>query len=528
MKTRPISAVMLVKNAERSLKETLDALHIFDEVVLLDNGSTDQTLAIAANYPNVVIHHHTFDGFGAMKNRAATLAKHDWIFSIDSDEVMTPELHHAIAEADLSNTNLIYSVSRINHYRRQAISGCGWDNDIIPRLYNRTFTQFSDRAVHEALIVPKNALCTQLKGSLKHYSFDNAEGLIQKMQQYSSLFAEQFAYQKRVSASAAFLHGMSAFIKSYLLKQGWRYGADGLTISLSQAGGAFYKYAKLYERNRSLNVSLIITTYNRPDALQKVLHSVLAQTTLPHEILVADDGSRTDTAEVVTTFAQQSSIPVHHIWQEDDGFRAAQSRNRAIAAAQYDYIVLIDGDMVLEKHFIADHIQAAQKNCLIQGSRVLLTPEKTTEWLKQPEKVESLHLWDKGIKKRLSAIRCAYLSHQIWKKANQNHRSIKSCNMGFFRADALNINGFNNDFIGWGREDSEFVARLYHSGCIRRNLKFAGIAYHLWHNEAERAALPQNDALLQNTLTNKLAYCENGVNQFLQPENTSSDHHKAA
>lgn len=242
---------------------------------------------------------------------------------------------------------------------------------------------------------------------------------------------------------------------------------------------------------------------------------MLAQTQLPKEILVADDGSRTDTANVVQTFAQNVPIPVHHIWQEDDGFRAAQSRNRAIAAATSDYIVLIDGDMMLEQHFIADHIAVAQKNCLIQGSRVLLTMEKTAECLKQPEKIENIHWWSKGIEKRLSALRCLWLSQRVGQKISHNHKSIKSCNMGFFRTDALAVNGFNNEFVGWGREDSEFAARLYHSGCIRRNLKFAGIAYHLWHKEAERTALPHNDALLQNTLVNKLTRCKDGVNEFL-------------
>ncbi|MDK4688971.1 glycosyltransferase family 2 protein [Kingella negevensis] len=513
----PISAVILAKNAERHLDQVLQSLTPFSEVILLDNGSTDQTPNIAQKYPNVAYHSHPeFDGFGNMKNRASALAKNDWIFSIDSDEVITPELLNAIARADLSQSNTLYSISRTNHYRSQPISGCGWSPDIIPRLYNRAHTQFTDRAVHESIMQPENTVNKTLTGSLKHYSFDSADDLIRKMQQYSSLFADQFAHQKRTSAPSALLHGTAAFIKSYLFKRGYQHGADGLTISLSQAAGSYYKYAKLNERNRSLKVSLIITTYNRPDALQKVLNSVLTQTQLPQEILIADDGSRQDTADTIAQFAQKSPIPVQHIWQEDNGFRAAQSRNRALATAKSEYIVIIDGDMLLEKHFIEDHIQAAQKNTLIQGSRVLLTQEKTQAILTQPEKTESIKPWHDGIGKRLSAVRCPILSRQIWNKKSQSHKSIKSCNMGFFREDALEINGFNNDFIGWGREDSEFVARLYHSGCQRRNLKFAGIAYHLWHNEAERAALPQNDALLQNTLEKKLIRCENGVNDFLE------------
>ncbi len=511
----PITATILTKNSERCLKEVLDALASFDEVLLLDNGSTDQTLNIAARYPNVSIRHHEFDGFGAMKNRAAALARNDWILSIDSDEVLTPQLLQSIAAADFRQPENIYTLSRLNHYRRRPIKGCNWYPDIVPRLYNRNFTRFSDRAVHETLLIPEQANVIPLSGSLLHYSFDRAEDLIHKMQQYSSLYAEQFRHTKRSSASGALLHGMAAWVKSYLFKQGWRYGTDGLTISVSQAAGAFYKYAKLNEYNRALPVSLIITTYNRPDALQKVLYAATAQTVLPQEILIADDGSGEETANMVRQFAAQSPVPVRHIWQEDDGFRLAQSRNRALAAARGEYIVMIDGDMVLHPDFIADHIQAAQKGCFIQGSRVLLSREKTAEMLSNAQRQETLHWWSGGILKRLSAVRCGCLNRWIWHRSNRNHHSTKGCNMGFFRADALAVNGFNNEFVGWGREDSEFVARLFHYGLVRRNLKFGGIAYHLWHHEAERAALPQNDALLKNTLEQRLVRCKHGVNDFL-------------
>ena len=202
----PITCAMLAKNAERRLKDVLDALAPFDEVLLLDNGSTDRTAEIAAQYPNVSIcRHTTFDGFGNMKNHAATLARNDWIFSIDSDEIPTPELIAAIRTADLGQPENIYRISRLNHYRGRPVSGCGWSPDIIPRLYNRTFTRFSDRAVHEAVIIPPSARTATLSGSLKHYSFDSAEGLIAKMQQYSTLFAKNAAahHPPYCTASAA-------------------------------------------------------------------------------------------------------------------------------------------------------------------------------------------------------------------------------------------------------------------------------------------------------------------------------------
>ncbi len=511
----PATAAMLVKNSERYLKEVLIALAEFDEVLLLDNGSTDRTFEIAEKFRNVSLYRHGFTGFGPMKNLAAKLAQNDWIFSIDSDEIPDAELVAAVRAAVAQDKReAVYSLSRLNHYNGRPIKACGWYPDILPRLYHRGFTRFSERQVHEALIVPEGAQTQLLEGRLKHYSFENAEGLIRKMQQYSTLYAEENRFKKRTSPAKALLHGGVSFFKNYFLKRGIAAGADGLVISAANAQGSYYKYVKLYERNRNMTVSLVVTTYNRPDALELVLKSALAQTRRPDEILVADDGSGQDTAETVARIARQSPIPVKHIWQEDDGFRAAQSRNRAIAAAKSDYIVLIDGDMLLDPSFIADHAAVALKGRLIQGSRVMLTEARTEEILNRAV-LPDLSCFSRGIKKRLSALRCRTLAKYAGKRGSHSHKGIKSCNMGFFRSDALAVNGFNNDFVGWGREDSEFAARCFHSGMKRHNLKFAGVAYHLWHHEAERTSLPQNDVLLQAVLEEKQTRCENGVDVFL-------------
>ena len=517
----PATAAMLVKNSERYLVEVLTALGDFDEVLLLDNGSTDRTFEIAAQFKNVSYFKHDFIGFGPMKNMAARLAQNDWIFSIDSDEVPDTELIGSIRAAVAENNpQNIYTLSRLNHYNGRLIKGCGWYPDILPRLYHRRFTRFSDRQVHESLVLPKDAQNHSLSGRLKHYSFENAEGLIQKMQQYSSLYADENRFKKQTSPAQALLHGGVSFIKNYFLKRGFAYGSDGLTISVANAQGSYYKYVKLHERNQNLKVSLIITTYNRPDALAFVLQSALSQTRLPDEIIVADDGSTRETADVIQYVNRQSPVPVKHSWRPDDGFRAAESRNRALAMAKGDYIVLIDGDMLLDASFIADHLKLALKGRLVQGSRVILTEKRTREILAS-DQLPNLSVFDSGIEKRLSALRCRCLSALVGKNGSQNHRGIKTCNMSFFREDALAVNGFNNWFVGWGREDSEFVARCYHNGMKRHNLKFAGIAYHLWHHEAERDALPQNDALLKHTLETQQIRCESGVNMFLK-KNTIS------
>lgn len=245
-KTIPITVTILTKNAERYLIPLLNTLKAFDEVLLLDNGSQDKTLTIAQHYPNVSIHYHEFDGFGPMKSRAATLARNDWIFNIDSDEIPSTELLTAIQTIDFSQTYIIYQISRLNHYRGRAIKAC-WYPDILPRIYHRQHTNFNQAVVHETIQSHTNSSHITLKGELLHYSFDGVESLLNKMQSYSTLGAKEQYQSKKSSISKAILHGLSMFIKDYLIKQGFRYGKDGFIIAITSAAGSFYKYIKMYE-----------------------------------------------------------------------------------------------------------------------------------------------------------------------------------------------------------------------------------------------------------------------------------------
>ena len=203
----PVSVTMLVKNAEKYLQTVLTALADFDEIILLDNGSTDSTLAIAETFENVKIHFHEFNGFGPMKNLAASFARHDWIINIDSDEVFPAELVDEIRRLDFNDINKVYAILRINHYRGKPIKTCGWYPDYVKRLYNRTRVNFNHKKVHESLDIPKEVKTVKLKNSFNHYSFDKAAGLINKMQQYTDLFAEQQKFRKRASVLSAIFHG---------------------------------------------------------------------------------------------------------------------------------------------------------------------------------------------------------------------------------------------------------------------------------------------------------------------------------
>ncbi len=258
--------------------------------------------------------------------------------------------------------------------------------------------------------------------------------------------------------------------------------------------------------------SLIITTYNWKDALGLSLLSALAQSKLPDEIIVADDGSTDGTEDLVKKIASTALIPVIHSWQEDKGFRAAMSRNKAIARAKGDYIIFVDGDIILGDQFIEDHLSTAFRGQFIQGSRVLLNKEKTRELIDTQSL--KISLTDSGIENRKNQIRSEILS-KVFTKISCKMAGIRTCNFSFWKSDAIAVNGFNEDFVGWGREDSEFAARLMSNGVKRLNLRFKAIGYHLFHNENTRDNIKENDLILENTIQNKSTWCDNGINKYI-------------
>ncbi len=261
-----------------------------------------------------------------------------------------------------------------------------------------------------------------------------------------------------------------------------------------------------------MRVSLIITTYNWPESLILALRSIEKQTIVPEEVIIADDGSTAETKEIIDKFQKDSDLNIIHSWQEDKGFRAAQSRNKAIVKSRGDYIILVDGDMILHRKFIQDHIKNAQANYFVQGSRVLLTEDKSEKIL--DSKRTSFSFFSTGLKNRKNAIRSNLLS-KIFSSKKNYLKGVRSCNMAFFKDDCMKVNGFNEDFIGWGREDSEFAVRLLNSGINRKNVRFNMIQFHLWHKEATRDSLGQNDAILHSAIDNHVNWCDNGISKYL-------------
>lgn len=260
-----------------------------------------------------------------------------------------------------------------------------------------------------------------------------------------------------------------------------------------------------------MKVCLIISTYNWPEALELVLMSVMRQSRIPDEIMIADDGSKEATKKVIDAFKANISCPVTHCWHEDKGFRKTIVLNKAIAASKSDYHIEIDGDIILHKDFVKDHCNFAEKGSFTQGSRVLLG-EKTTAKAIQNKQIR-FHYFTPDITNRLLSIHLPILS-RFFGKRKLSIASVRGCNFAYWRKDMIAINGYNEDMTGWGREDSEMAARLVNKGIYKRKLKFAGLEYHLHHPINSRESLNINDEILANTVTHKIEFCTNGIRKM--------------
>ncbi|PJP17834.1 glycosyl transferase family 2 [Campylobacter jejuni subsp. jejuni] len=510
MNLKQISVIIIVKNAEQTLLECLNSLKDFDEIILLNNESTDNTLNIAnefkKDFANLHIYHSAFIGFGALKNLALSYAKNDWILSIDADEVLENECIKELKNLELQEDNII-ALSRKNLYKGKWIKACGWSPDYVLRIFNKNFTRFNDNLVHESLILPSNAKKIHLKNGLRHYAFRDISHLINKMQYYSSLWTKQNIHKKS-GVLKANLRAFWTFFRNYFLKSGFLYGYKGFIISVCNALGVFFKYMKLYElqRQKPETCALIITTYNQKERLKLVLDSVKNLAFLPNEVLIADDGSQEDTARLIEEYQKDFPCPLKHIWQEDEGFRAAKSRNNAIKASKSEYIILIDGDMILEKDFVKNHLEFAKRKVILQGSRVILNKNESEEILKNNN--YSLAFNKKGFKNQRSIFlaKCVYKFSKLTKKffkKSQLVKGSKTCNMSFYKSDFEAIEGFNEKFIGWGREDSEFVARFLFNDGVFKRLKFNALAYHIYHEENSKNMLEINHQIYLETIKNE-------------------------
>ncbi len=259
-----------------------------------------------------------------------------------------------------------------------------------------------------------------------------------------------------------------------------------------------------------MRATLVVSTYNWPEALAVTLRTAAEQTVLPAEVVVADDGSGEATADLVRRTAADYPVPLRHVWQEDRGFRLARIRNLAVARAAHPYLIIVDGDLVLHPRFVEDHLRWARPGACVRGPRVFLPPELTAEML--AGRAGWPGPFAPGLRKRWGAVRWPWLAGRLADhRADDGGGHCLAC----WRDDLVGVNGYDERFEGWGREDAEVVHRLRHAGVRKRRLRFAALVCHLHHEERPRAGLARNDELLARTVQSRRTWCEAGLSQHL-------------
>lgn len=276
------------------------------------------------------------------------------------------------------------------------------------------------------------------------------------------------------------------------------------------------------------SVSVIVTTYNWPGALDRVLSALNAQDYAQLEVIIADDGSTDETAELIHTWRTRFSFRLIHCWQGDEGFRAAMVRNRAAALAKHDYLIFIDGDCVMFPSFVSHHVALAEKGWFVAGNRILLSSTLTDTVLKE---ALSIHRWSYW---RWMGRRCLGQCNRVLplfslpmgplRKLNPlKWEGAKTCNLGIWREDFLKVNGFDESFEGWGFEDSDCVIRLQRANIYHKSGKFCVPVLHLWHPEAKRDQAEENAKRLESTLKSSTSWAIKGVKEYLESSSYGSN-----
>lgn len=266
-------------------------------------------------------------------------------------------------------------------------------------------------------------------------------------------------------------------------------------------------------------LSIIVTTYNWPKALAMVLQALARQTSHHFEILIADDGSAPETAEMIKQYQLQLPVVCKHIWQDDDGFRAAAIRNKAILEASGEYLVFLDGDCIPRKDFVEKHAALAETGCFVAGNRILLSKTFSEEALTQKL---ALYEWSflhwvwariRGYSNRCISLIPLPLKSKLRQYKHSDWKGAKGCNLGIFKTDLLRVNGWEERFKGWGYEDSDLVIRLLNAGLWRKEGRFALTVIHLWHTENDRSREQDNWRLLEDIRHSKEIYAKQGLDQ---------------
>lgn len=356
-----ISIVINTRNSAATLKRCLDSLKKFDEVIILDNYSTDTTLDIVALYPNVQFFQHEFCGLGELRNLATQYATHDWVFIVDSDEVLDHNLTSHILTMNLQR-GYVYQIARANYYANYRVYTSSWGNDWVTRIYNRLDTKYSLDSVHESVITTKCKVIKLNYGVIYHFPYNEVSGLINKMQFYSTLYAKQNLARKNPKLWTIPFKALAMFIKSYIIKGGFLQGYEGLTISSYNAMGVFSKYIKLYELRHNVSLALAISLdleaqeFNQVN-LEKIISSINNQSLLPRKLFVFLEKSTFKT-ESIELLLQEQLLIEYQIVSASSQELDFTIQNLMKDPCKLDYIIYASHDLVTVNHKFMERVRS--------------------------------------------------------------------------------------------------------------------------------------------------------------------------
>lgn len=266
-------------------------------------------------------------------------------------------------------------------------------------------------------------------------------------------------------------------------------------------------------------ITVVVTTYNRPDALRLVLSALDLQTDKEFEVIVADDGSLNDTRMLIEQMSAIVSFPLMHAWQRDDGFRAARARNLAVKHSSGDYFLFLDGDCLPMPTWVQNHRSLAERRWAVVGNRVLLSDSYSDFVLKSDSAVvaEGLgywfeRLWNGDINRIQPLLTFPFPFWRRWFSKSWN--KLRSCNFGICREDFELVNGFDSSFCGWGLEDSDLAVRLMNAGVGVKLGYFSTPVLHLWHREYSREREELNRQVVFGRLLQKVVEASDGLREL--------------
>lgn len=257
-------------------------------------------------------------------------------------------------------------------------------------------------------------------------------------------------------------------------------------------------------------ISLIVSTYNWPEALNLCLLSIKEQTTLPLQVIIADDGSGPATRELIEKLRKDFPVPLLHAWHEDNGFRKTIILNKAVKQASGQYIVQVDGDVILNKHFVEDHESLSEPDVFVRGTRAHIDRKILPE-VYRTEQID-FNFLSPGIINRFNAVRLPLLSFLLKKKSSNSER-VRGSNLAYWKSDFILVNGYNNDLTGWGHEDEELAARFINNNKLKKVIKLKAVQFHLSHGQLSWDREAEHSNEVKNTVRTKLKACINGYAQ---------------